>query len=283
MEMAIEPAAISDEKRLDEALLDMTSEDPCFKVGTDRETGQTLIRGMGELHLEIIVDRLKREKNLEVRTGKPQVSYRESISVRGTGEDTFERLIGGKGNFGNATIEVIPSKTGVLFRSEVKEFPRQFTEAAENGVKGSVGAGFLAGYPLDGIEIVLKSARIHETDSTEIGYSSAAAGAFRQALQNAAPVIREPIMKVDIVTPADYMGDVIGDVNARRGTVVSIEQRGEAQAILADIPLAELFGYTSTLRSLTQGRAGYTMQFREYVEVPPNIQKKLLEKMGLTY
>lgn len=283
MEMAIEPAATSDEKRLDDALADMTSEDPCFKVGIDRETGQTLIRGMGELHLEIIVDRLKREKNLEVRTGKPQVSYRESISARGTGEETFERLIGGKGNFGNATVEVIPSRTGIVFRSEARDLPRQFTDAAHNGVMGSVGAGVLAGYPLDGIEIVLKTARIHETDSTELGYSSAAAGAFRQALQCASPVIREPIMKVDIVTPADYMGDVIGDVNARRGTVVSIEQRGEAHAILADIPLAELFGYTGTLRSLTQGRAGYTMQFREYTEVPPNIQKKLLEKMGLTY
>ncbi len=283
MEMAIEPASTSDEKKLEDALLDLTTEDPCFKVGTDRETGQTLMRGMGELHLEIIVDRLKREKNIEVRTGNPQVSYRESVAETGTGSETFERLIGGKGNFGNATIRVTPRGTGISFTSEVEDLPRQFVESAESGVMGSVGAGVLAGYPLDGVDIVLTKAEIHETDSTEIGYSSAAAGALRKALTNASPVIREPVMKVDIVTPADYMGDVIGDINSRRGTVVSIEQRGEAQAILADIPLSELFGYTSNLRSLSQGRAGYTMQFREYVQVPPNIQKKLLEKMGLSY
>ena len=283
MEMAIEPASTSDEKKLDDALLDLTTEDPCFKVGTDRETGQTLMRGMGELHLEIIVDRLKREKNIEVRTGNPQVSYRESVAETGSGSETFERLIGGKGSFGNATIRVTPRGTGISFTSEVADLPKQFVESAESGVMGSVGAGVLAGYPLDGVDIVLTGAEVHETDSTEIGYSSAAAGALRKALTNASPVIREPVMKVDIVTPADYMGDVIGDINSRRGTVVSIEQRGEAQAILADIPLSELFGYTSNLRSLSQGRAGYTMQFREYVQVPPNIQKKLLEKMGLSY
>lgn len=283
MEMAIEPASTSEEKKLDDALQDLASEDPCFRVGVDRETGQTLIRGMGELHLEIMVDRLKREKNLEVRTGNPQVSYRESVSAPGTGEETFERLIGGKGNYGNALIEVRPAVSGVSFHSMVKDLPRQLQDAAESGVMGSVAAGVLAGYPLDGVEIILKNARMHETDSTEMAYSSAAAGALRKALMEASPVIREPVMKVDIVTPADYMGDVIGDVNARRGTVVSIEQRGEAQAILANIPLSELFGYTGNLRSLSQGRAGYTMQFSEYVEVPPNIQKKLLERMGLSY
>lgn len=283
MEMAIEPASTSEEKKLDDALQDLASEDPCFRVGVDRETGQTLIRGMGELHLEIMVDRLKREKNLDVRTGNPQVSYRESVSAPGTGEETFERLIGGKGNYGNAIIEVRPAASGVSFHSRVKDLPRQLQDAAESGVMGSVAAGVLAGYPLDGVEIILKKALVHETDSTEMAYSSAAAGALRKALMEASPVIREPVMKVDIVTPADYMGDVIGDVNARRGMVVSIEQRGEAQAILANIPLAELFGYTGNLRSLSQGRAGYTMQFSEYVEVPPNIQKKLLERMGLSY
>ncbi len=282
MEMAIEPASTSDEKKLEDALDDMTSEDPSLKVGVDRETGQTLIRGMGELHLEIVVDRMKREKKLDVRTGRPQVSYRESISSTGRGEDTFERLIAGKGNFGNACIEVRPFDSGIKLSSEDNALPRHFLDAVYSGVNGSVSAGVLAGHPLDGVEIVLVSARVHETDSTELGYSSAAAVAFRKALLNSSPVIREPIMKVDIVTPADYMGDVIGDVNARRGTVVSIEHRGEAQAILANIPLAELFGYTGALRSLSQGRAGYTMQFNEYSQVPPNVQKKLLEKMGLS-
>ncbi len=283
MEMAIEPASTSDEKKLEDALRDMTSEDPSLKVGVDRETGQTLIRGMGELHLEIVVDRMKREKKLDVRTGRPQVSYRESVSSIGRGEDTFERLIGGKGNFGNACIEVQPYDTGVKFSSEVSDLPNQFLDAVKSGVMGSVSAGVLAGYPLDGIKIVLLGARMHETDSTELGYSSSAAIALRKALQKASPVIREPIMKVDIVTPADYMGDVIGDVSARRGTVVSIENRGEAQAILANIPLSELFGYTSALRSLSQGRAGHTMQFSEYSQVPPNVQKRLLDKMGIKY
>ena len=281
MEMAIEPESTSDEKKMDIALGEMTSEDPSLKVGVDRETGQTLIRGMGELHLEIVVDRLKREKKLSVRTGRPQVSYRESVSSVGTGEETFERLIGGKGNYGNASITVKPAKTGVKFTNEVADLPKLFLEAAKNGVMGAVGGGVIAGYALDGIEIVLKKAIVHETDSTELGYSSSAAIALRKALQNASPVIREPIMKVDVVTPVDYMGEVIGDINARRGTVVSINSRGEAQAILANIPLSELFGYTSALRSLSQGRAGFTMQFSDYAEVPSNIQKNLLKKMGI--
>lgn len=283
MEMAIEPASASDEKKLEDVLNDMISEDPSLKVGVDRETGQTLIRGMGELHLEIVVDRMKREKKLDVHTGRPQVSYRESVSSVGRGEDTFDRLIGGKGNFGNACIEVRPCDTGIVFSSETDNLSNQFLDAVKSGIMGSVSAGVLAGYPLDGVEIVLIRAKVHETDSTELGYSSSAAIALRKALQSASPVIREPVMKVDIVTPVDYMGDVIGDVNARRGTVVSIENRGEAQAILANIPLAELFGYTGALRSLSQGRAGYTMQFSDYVQVPPNIQKKLLEKMGITF
>ncbi|MCK5786736.1 MAG: elongation factor G [Candidatus Sabulitectum sp.] len=283
MEMAIESVGAGDEKKLEDALKDMTSEDPSLKVGVDRETGQTLIRGMGELHLEIVVDRMKREKKLDVRTGRPQVSYRESVSSVGSGEETFERLIAGKGNFGNAVIEVRPMEKGIRFTSATDSLSRQFLDAVKSGIMGSVSAGVLAGYPLDGVEIILKGARMHETDSTEIGYSSSAAIALRKALRKASPVIREPIMKVDIVTPADYMGDVIGDVNARRGTVVSIDQRGEAQAILANIPLSELFGYTSSLRSLSQGRAGYTMQFNNYALVPPNVQKKLLDKMGITF
>ena len=283
MEMAIEPEGTSDEKKMDIALAEMTSEDPSLKVGVDRETGQTLIRGMGELHLEIVVDRLKVEKKLTVRTGRPQVSYRESVSSIGTGEETFERLIGGKGNYGNASITIKPAKTGIKFTNKVNDFPKLFLEAAKNGIMGAVGGGVLAGYPLDGVEIVLTKAIVHETDSTELGYSSSAAIALRKALQNASPVIREPVMKVDVVTPADYMGEVIGDINARRGTVVSIDSRGEAQAILANIPLAELFGYTGALRSLSQGRAGFTMQFSDYAEVPPNIQKNLLKKMGITF
>jgi elongation factor G len=283
MEMAIEPAGTSDDKRLEDALEEMVSEDPCLKVGTDRETGQTLIRGMGELHLEIVVDRLKRERALDVRTGNPQVSYRESVAGAGTGEETFQRLIAGKGNYGHAVIMVEPTDSGIEFVSLAEGLSSLFTEAARNGVMGSVSAGVLAGYPLDGVRITLLRASVHETDSTDIGYSSAAAGALRKALAEGSPVIREPVMKVDVVTPSDYLGDVIGDINARRGTVVSIEQRGEAQAVIADVPLSELFGYTSTLRGLSQGRAGYTMHFREYTTVPPNIQKKLLEKMGLGY
>lgn len=281
MQMAIEPVGARDDKALEEALKEMTSEDPSLKVGVDRDTGQNLIMGMGELHLEIVVDRLKRERKLQVHTGNPQVSYREGVSRSGTGEGVFERLIGGRGNFGHAVVRVDPIPAGLEIICSLEGFPSSFTEAVRTGISGSVGAGILAGFPLDGVRITLIEARIHETDSTELGYSSASAMALRDALKQGEPLLREPIMAVDVITPIDYLGDVLGDVNSRRGQVDAIEQRGEARNIHARVPLAELFGYTGSLRSLTQGRAGFSMQFREYTDTPPNIQRELLQRMGV--
>ncbi len=281
MQMAIEPAGARDDKALDDALQEMTSEDPSLRVGVDRDTGQNIIMGMGELHLEIVVDRLKREKNLQVHTGNPQVSYREGVLRPGRGEGSFERLIAGRGNFGHAVVQVEPTGGGIEIASTVSGLPVSFTEAAKSGIRGSVGAGALAGFPVDGIRITLIQARLHETDSTELGYASAAAAAFREALKDGSPVIREPIMMLDVISPVDYLGEVLGDISSRRGQVEAIHQRGEARNIHARVPLAELFGYSSNIRSLTQGRAGFSMQFLNYENTPPNVQRDLLQKMGI--
>jgi elongation factor G len=283
MQMAIEPVSTSDEKDLEEALAELEKEDPTLRVGMDPETGQTLLKGMGELHLEIVADRLKREKGLEARTGNPQVSYRESVSRRGVGECEFTRAIKGRGHFGHAKLAVSPLASGVEFGSRVDQslVPQRFVDAVEKGVMGSVGAGPLAGFPVDGILVELLESRVHETDSSELGYSAAAATALGRALRKAEPVLREPIMTVDVVCPERYMGDVISDLNARRGKVESMGQRGVSRTVRARVPLAELFGYTSALRSLTQGHAGYNMQFLEFDMVPGNVAGRLLESMGI--
>ena len=283
MQMAIEPMSTSDEKALEDALSELTSEDPSFRVGIDEESGQTLIMGMGELHLEIIASRIQREKGVEVRTGRPQVSYRESISVESSGEGSFSKSIQGRGHFGHAKLRLSPVETGIEFISGLgdRDFPDHFVEAVERGVMGSVGAGPLAGYPVDGIRVELVEARLHETDSSDTGYAYAGAMAFRRSLDRGRPVLKEPVMRLDIICPSDYVGEVIGDVNARRGNVLSMEPRGEVQSIKARVPLAELFGYSSALRSLTQGRAGFSMQFSSYARIAENITRGLLEQMGI--
>lgn len=283
MQMAIEPMSTSDEKALDEALEELASEDPSFRVGTDEESGQTLIMGMGELHLEIIASRIKSEKGMDVRTGRPQVSYRESISTEAGGVGSFERSIQGRGHFGHARLRAIPVDRGIEFVNNIgdRDFPAHFAEAVERGVMGSVGAGPLAGYPVDGIRVELMEARVHETDSSDTGYAYAGAMAFRECLARGRPVLKEPVMRLDIICPSDYVGEVIGDVNARRGNVLSMEPRGEVQSITARVPLAELFGYSSALRSLTQGRAGFSMQFSRYARMAENITRGILEQMGI--
>ena len=258
-------------------------------MAVDEESGQTLIRGMGELHLEIASDRLKREKKLDVRTGKPQVSYRESVSSEGTGESTFTRSFQGRGHFGHAKVLVrrAPSgSSGVTFVDDgafEEGLPSQFAEAVRSGILSSAGAGVLAGFPVDMVEVEVLSADYHETDASEMAYASAASRAFHDALGNAGPVLMEPVMKVSILCPGEYTGEVIGDMNSRRGKVLSLEPRGEAQAIDARVPLSELFGYTTALRSLTQGRAGYTMQFLEYDEVHPGVAEALLRRIGVLH
>ncbi len=281
--MAIEPESTRDEKALEQALEDLTSEDPTLATCTDEETGQLLVMGMGELHLEIVVDRLRREKRLAVRTGRPQVSYREGISISAETEETFEREIQGRRHFGSIRLSVAPAPAGIEVRSRVGpgDRPPAFIQAARMGIEGSVGAGPLAGFPVDGLIVTILSLGIHETDSSEIGYSTAAAMALRAALQAAGPVLREPVMQLDILTPQDHVGDIIGDIGARRGRVLHMDPRGEATAVSARVPLAELFGYTTALRSLTQGRAGYTMQLLEYAEVPPQAAQALMLRMGI--
>ena len=283
MQMAIEPISTSDEKKLDDALASLASEDPSFRVGIDEESGQTLIMGMGELHLEVLADRIKREKGVAVRTGKPQVSYRESISCRVEGRGEFRKLIQGRGHFGDVLLRAEPVDSGIEFVNSLKEkeFPGHFAEAIKRGVMGSVGAGPLAGYSVDGIRIELLDAELHETDSSDIGYAYAGAMAFRECMRKGKPVLREPVMRLDIICPSDYVGEVIGDVNARRGNVLGMEPRGEVQSIKARVPLSELFGYSSALRSLTQGRAGFSMQFSDYTRIAENITRDLLEKMGI--
>ncbi len=284
IQMAIEPMSTSDEKAMDDALASLASEDPSFRVGIDEESGQILIKGMGELHLEIIASRIQREKGVKVRTGKPQVSYRESISCAAEGRGEFKKSIQGRGHFGNAVLSVEPSDSGIELVNLMKdkEFPDHFAEAVKRGIMGSVGAGPLAGYPVDGIRIELREAEIHETDSSETGYAYAGAMALRECLRNGKPVLKEPVMRLDIICPSDYVGEVIGDVNARRGNVLSMEPMGEVQSLKARGPLAELFGYSSALRSLTQGRAGFSMQFHDYARIAENITRRLLEQMGIT-
>ncbi len=284
MQMAIEPMSTSDEKKLNDALSSLSGEDPSFRVGIDEESGQTLIRGMGELHLEVIADRIQREYGVLVRTGKPQVSYRESISRIATGSGEFRRSIQGRGHFGHALLRVSPAESGIKFISALdnNELSEHFVNAIERGIMGAIGAGPLAGFSMDGIEVELLKAEFHATDSSETGYSYAGAMALRECLKKGKPVLREPVMKLDIICPSNCIGEVIGDVNSRRGSIISMEPRGEVQSINARVPLAELFGYSSALRSLTQGRAGFSMQFYDYALIAENITRELLEQMGIT-
>jgi elongation factor G len=284
MQMSIEPESTKDEKALEEALGDLMSEDPTLRISLDEESGQTLIRGMGELHLEIIADRLKREKKIRVRTGRPQVSYRESVAGRAEAEAFFDREIQGRKNYGHVRLAVNPGPSGVSFSvsRDLAGVPPVLIEAAKTGVMGAVGAGPLAGFPVDSVLVEILGMKLHDTESTEVGYSSAAGMAVRDALRDASPVLLEPIMKLDIICPPDFVGDVIGDIGARRGRVTSMHPRGETSSLEARVPLAELFGYTTSLRSLTQGRAGYTMQLLEYAEVPASTASALLQKMGIS-
>jgi len=284
MQMSIEPESTRDEKALEEALGDLMGEDPTIRVSIDEETGQTLIRGMGELHLEIVADRLKREKKIRVRTGRPQVSYRESVSARGEAEASFDREIQGRKHYGHVRLAVSPGTRGISISSSAAlgPVPGALVEAVRTGIMGAVGAGPLAGFPVDMVHVEILEMKLHDTESTDLGYSSAAGSALRDALREAAPVLLEPIMQLDIVCPPDFVGDVIGDVGARRGKVSSMNPRGEISSIEARVPLAELFGYTTALRSLTQGRAGYTMQILEYAEVPASAASALLQRMGIS-
>ncbi|MCG2720667.1 MAG: elongation factor G, partial [Thermodesulfovibrionales bacterium] len=280
MSVAIEPKTKADQERLSQSLAKLAQEDPSFRVSFNEETGQTIISGMGELHLEIIVDRLLREFKVGANVGKPQVAYKETIRAAAKGEGRFVRQSGGRGQFGHVYIEIEPLEMGKGFEFENKivggSIPREYIPAVEKGIKESADRGILAGYPVVDIKARLYDGSYHEVDSSERAFKIAGSKAFKEATKNAKPVILEPVMNVEVVTPEEYMGDVIGDLNARRGKIQNIERRGNVQLIKAMTPLAEMFGYATGLRSKTQGRATYTMQFSRYDEVPKGVSEGII-------
>ncbi|MBI4513222.1 MAG: elongation factor G [Gemmatimonadetes bacterium] len=279
--VAIEPKTKADQDKLSQALQKLADEDPTFRVHSDPETGQTIISGMGELHLEIIVDRLRREFNVNANVGQPQVAYRETIRKRVENvEGKFIRQTGGRGQYGHVVIhaEPAPAGSGLLFEDRIigGAIPREFIGPAEAGVRGAMDAGVLAGYPMVDLKVELVDGSYHEVDSSEMAFRIAASMALKEAVRRADPVLLEPIMRVEVVTPADYLGEVMGDLGARRGKIHGIFQRNEAQVISAHVPLSEMFGYSTTLRSLSQGRAVYSMEFSHYEEVPRERAAELL-------
>lgn len=280
--VAVEPKTKADQEKMSIALNKLAEEDPTFRVHTDEETGQTIISGMGELHLEIIVDRMKREFKVEANVGKPQVAYRETIRRMVEQEGKYIKQTGGRGQYGHVWLRVGPLEPGQGFKFENKivggVVPKEYIPAVQKGVEEAMQSGVLAGYPVVDVQVTIYDGSYHEVDSSEIAFKIAASLAFKEACRKAEPVLLEPIAKVEVVTPEDYMGDVVGDLNRRRGKVNAMSQRGNARVIEALVPMAEMFGYATDLRSLTQGRASYTMQFEHYEEVPPNIAKEVCEK-----
>jgi elongation factor G len=281
--IAIEPKTKADQEKLGMSLNKLALEDPSFKVRYDEETGQTLISGMGELHLEIIVDRLKREFKVDANVGKPQVAYKEAITVPAHAEGKFIRQTGGRGQYGHVTIKVTPAERGSGFKfiDEIKGgvIPKEFIPAVEKGIREAMETGVIAGYPVVDVEVTLYDGSYHEVDSSELAFKIAGSMAFKDAVRRAAPVILEPIMKVEVVVPEEFMGVVIGDLSSRRGRIIGTELRGNMQAIKAEVPLAEMFGYATTLRSLTEGRGSFTMEFSQYVEVPQMLSQGIKAKV----
>lgn len=280
MSVAIEPKTKADQEKLSQSLAKLAQEDPSFQVSFNEETGQTIISGMGELHLEIIVDRLLREFKVSANVGKPQVAYKETIRMPSKGEGKFIRQTGGRGQYGHVMIQLEPLEAGKGFEFENKivggAVPREYIPAIEKGIREASDRGILGGYPVVDIKAILYDGSYHEVDSSEMAFKIAGSLAFKEAAKNAKPVLLEPIMSIEIVTPEEYMGDVIGDLNARRGRVLNIERRGNVQVIKAHAPLAEMFGYATSLRSKTQGRATYTMQFSHYDEVPKGVSEGII-------
>ncbi|MGO9266946.1 MAG: elongation factor G [Candidatus Binataceae bacterium] len=279
IQIAIEPKTKADQERLGEALQKLAKEDPSFRVSVNRETAQTLIAGMGELHLEIIVDRMLREFKVDANVGKPQVAYRETIRRAAEAEGRFVRQTGGHGQFGvvELRIEPLAKGTGFEFSDDTKggTVPRNFIPSIEAGIKEAMETGILAGYPMVDLKASLLDGKYHEVDSSELAFKIAGSIAFKECCQKASPVLLEPVMDVEVVTPQEFMGEVIGDLNSRRGKITEMENRAGAQVIEARVPLANMFGYATRLRSITQGRANYTMQFALYEPVPQQVHEEL--------
>jgi elongation factor G len=278
--IAIEPKSKAAQEKLSTALGKLEVDDPSFQVITDKETGQTLIAGMGELHLEIIVDRLLREFKIEANVGKPQVTYRETVTAEGKGEGKFIRQTGGKGQYGHCWLVVRPGAEGegFTFSSQIKggKIPADFIPAIEEGAKSAFSSGPVGGYPMVDIHVDLVDGSFHEVDSSEAAFKVAGSMAFRAACAEASPVLLEPVMAVEVVVPEENVGDVIGDINSRMGEVRGMEPRGRVQAITAIVPLARMMGYATPLRSATQGRGTYSMQFARYAPVPPDVARSIV-------
>ena len=281
--IAIEPKTKADQDKLGASLAKLASEDPSFRVKTDEETGQTIISGMGELHLEIIVDRLMREFKVEANVGKPQVAYRETITKKVKVEGKFVRQSGGRGQYGHVWLEVEPQEAGkgYEFVDAIKGgvVPREYIPAVDKGIQEATDTGILAGYPVVDVKITLVDGSYHEVDSSEMAFKIAGSMGFKEGCAKAGPILLEPIMSVEVVVPEEYMGDVIGDLNSRRGRIMGMEARGGAQVVGAMVPLAQMFGYATDVRSATQGRATYTMTFHHYEQVPKSVSEEIIAKV----
>ncbi|HPY08492.1 MAG: elongation factor G [Patescibacteria group bacterium] len=284
IKIAVEPKTKADQEKMGVALSRLAEEDPTFRVETDEETNQVLISGMGELHLDIIVDRMKREFSVEANVGKPQVSYRETITKVAEAEHKYAKQSGGRGQYGHCSLRVEPLEQGKGFEfvDEIKGgiIPREYIPAIEKGVKEAIQGGVLVGYPMVDVRAAVFYGSYHEVDSSEIAFKMAAIFAFKEACQKAGPILLEPIMKVEVTTPEEYMGNIMGDLNSKRGQIEEMSDRVNIKVVKAKVPLAEMFGYSTSLRSMSQGRANYTMEFSHYAEVPKSILETLKEKSG---
>ena len=281
--LAIEPKTKADQEKLGQGLSKLTTEDPTFQVRTDVETGQVVVSGMGELHLEIIVDRLRREFGVAATVGRPQVAYRETLTRPAEAEGRHVKQTGGRGQYGHVKLSVVPGQSGDGFVFENRIFggaiPKEFIPSVEAGVREAVTTGILAGYPIEDVTVTLLDGSSHDVDSSEVAFKIAGSMAFREAARRAGPVLLEPIMKVEVVVPEVYMGDIIADINGRRGKVKSMEAHGGTQIVNARVPLAEMFGYATELRSRTQGRATYTMHFERYDQVPQAVSEQIVSRI----
>ncbi len=282
--IAVEPKSKGEQDKLGVAIQRLAEEDPTFHVRTDEETGQTILGGMGELHLEVLVDRMKREFKVEANVGKPQVAYRETITKKVEKVDyTHKKQTGGSGQFAKVQIDIAPTSTedgGYVFENKVTggRIPREYIPSVDAGCQEAMENGVLAGYPMVDITVTLQDGAFHDVDSSELAFKIAGSMAFKEAARKAGPVILEPMMGVEVTTPEDFMGDVIGDLNSRRGQIQAMEERSGARVVKALVPLSEMFGYVGDLRSRTPGRASYSMQFDSYAQVPANVQLEIIAK-----
>ena len=282
--IAIEPKTKADQEKMGIALNRLAEEDPTFNVRSDEETGQTIISGMGELHLDVLVDRMRREFKVEANVGKPQVAYRETITKPVEVEEKYSKQTGGRGQYGHVLMRLIPQEAGkgYEFDDQIKsgKIPREFIPAVDKGIQEALTRGISAGYPVVDVKVELYDGSYHDVDSSEMAFKIAGSQAFQKGARTASPVLLEPIMKVEVVTPEEFMGDVMGNLNAKRGQIGEMTDRGTAKVIRADVPLAEMFGYATDLRSMTQGRANYSMEFSHYSPTPKNVADKIIEERG---